>query len=77
MIENVQRGNQLAAEEAGSTAFPPERRQSLDNMEVAHPGAETRFETPDAGDHAGIDRESVAHTRQQRAVLLECGATIG
>ena len=77
MIENVQRGNQLAAEEAGSPAFPPERRQRLDHMEVAHAGAKTRFKSPDADDHARIDRKSVAHASEQRAVLLECGATVG
>ena len=77
MVEDAQRGHQFAAEEAGAAAFPGERRQRLDHVEVAHAGAEAGLQAPDAGDHAGIDAEPVLHAAEQRAVLLERGAAVG
>ena len=77
MVEDAQRGEQFAAEEAGAAAFPGERRQRLDDVEVAHPGTEAGFQAPDAGDHAGIDAEPVLHAAEQRTVLLIGGAAVG
>ena len=77
MVEDAQSGHQFAAEEAGAAAFPGERRQRLDDMEVAHAGAEAEFQAPDAGDDAGVDAEAVLYASEQRAVLLEGGAAVG
>jgi hypothetical protein len=77
MIEDVERGHQLAAEEAGAAALPGERRQRLDHMEVAHAGAEARFEAPDAEDDTWIDTKTVLHAAEQRAVLLIGDPAIG
>ncbi len=77
MIQDAQRGHQFAAEEAGAAAFPGQRRQRLDYVEVAHAGAEAGFQAPDADDDAGVHREPVLHATEQRAVLLERGAAVG
>ena len=78
MVEDVQRGN---AARRGRT---PARRPSQPSVANASttwkspiPVPKLGFESPDADDHAGIDRKSVAHASEQRAILLECGAAIG
>ena len=77
MIQYLQRGHQLAAEETRPTAFPGQGGQRLYHPEVAGAGAVARLQSPDAGNHPGPNPVALFHLRQQRPVRRDSLATIG
>ena len=75
-LQDLQRRDQLAAEEIAAIALIGQGRQRLDQRQVAAPLAIGRFHAPDGSDHFLIDAVSGLDAAQHAAVLRQRRAAI-
>ncbi|MDT4831565.1 hypothetical protein FQZ97_650800 [compost metagenome] len=76
MLENLQRGDQLAAGELRAAAFVGQGRQRTDDVPVAHVGAEVAFHSPDRHHRFGVDRVAGVDLVQSGRVLCQLALAV-
>ena len=77
LIDNAQRGDQLAAEEGAAPPLIPQGRQRRDDRVIAHYLAEIALDRPQRDDEARLHAKALLHPLQERQVFGHRGAAVG